>query len=55
MLIIFSTFIELPNNWLASTTMHIGNLFSDISPIFFLIIGILLGTFLLEWLISLLK
>jgi hypothetical protein len=42
------TLITLPNNFVASTTGVMSDLFSDLSPVIYLLIGVLLGALVLD-------
>lgn len=55
MILIYGTFFNLPDNWFAVMSDYASALFSDMSPILLLVMAILLATFIIEWLISILR
>ena len=47
--------ILIPDNFVASTTQYIGQIFSDFSGLISLIVGILLGLLVLEIVVGIIK
>jgi len=47
--------ITLPEDWLTQLKTPVGELFNDLAPIIFLLIGIFVGIFIIEKIISLVR
>ena len=47
--------ITLPENWLTQFKAPVAELFSDLAPIIFLLIGVFLGIFIIEKIVGLIK